>query len=96
MILHVGQGMESIPDDEDEPFVLAHCIDADSQLAEDQDLKIVSTTKRLLSIAEKSRMIQANTTYKLLWQGYPVIIMGTSDLDNIFHPYELAVTKRNS
>lgn len=87
------QEMASIPNDADEPFVLAHHIDADSQLAEDQDLKIVFTTKRLLSIAEKSRTIQADATYKLLWQGYPVIIMGTSDIDNVFHPYVLAVTK---
>jgi hypothetical protein len=84
---------KSIPEDLDEPFVVASTIHAESTLLEEQDLKIVFSTKRLLSIARKLRMIQADATYKLLWQGFPVIIVGTSDKDNVFHPYLLAVIK---
>ena len=30
---------------------------------------------------------QYHLTYKLIWQGYPVLICGTSDRDRHFHPF---------
>ena len=38
-------------------------------------------------------MLQTDATYKLTWQGYPVLLVGTSDADKVFHPFALAVTK---
>ncbi|OAF65399.1 hypothetical protein A3Q56_06891 [Intoshia linei] len=35
--------------------------------------------------------IQAHATYKLICQGYPVLIAGTSDMNKRFHPVNLAV-----
>ena len=81
------------PTELDEPFVLAYHVHAESFVVEEQDLKIVVTTKRLLSLAKKSRMVQTDGTFKLVWQGYPVILAGTSDANNVFHPFALAVLK---
>ena len=41
-------------------------------------------------------MIQCDATYKLTWQGYPVLLAGTSDSARVFHPFLLAVTKVES
>ena len=49
------------------------------------------TTKRLSLIANKSSKIHADATYKLNWQGFPVLIVGTTDSDRKFHPIGLSV-----
>lgn len=86
-----------IPQDEDEPYVLDFLILADSYDVEEQDIKIVITTPRLLSLARKfMRLVQADATYKLIWQGYPYLLVGTSDANYVFHPFVAAVTKGES
>lgn len=82
-----------IPTNEDEPFVLDHLIRAESLDIDEQDLKIVISTKRLLQNLKKSAMVQIDATYKLIWQGYPVMILGTSDKNQVFHPFGLAICK---
>lgn len=74
-----------IPNDEDEPFALDHLISAESLNIDEQDLKIVISTKRLLRNLKKSVMVQIEAKYKLIWQGYPVMVLGTSDKDQVFH-----------
>ena len=34
----------------------------------------------------------ADATYKLIWQGYPVLLVGTTDRAKKFHPFGLSVT----
>jgi len=46
---------------------------------------------RLLRTMEKTEMIQIDATYKLNWQGYPVMVFGTSDCNQVFHLFGLAV-----
>jgi hypothetical protein len=84
---------KNVPAELDEPFVLACHIHAESFVVEEQDLKIVISTRRLLSLARKSRMMQTDGSYKLVWQGYPIILVGTSDVNNTFHPFVLAILK---
>ncbi|CAF4641731.1 unnamed protein product [Rotaria sp. Silwood2] len=33
----------------------------------------------------------SDATYKLVWQGFPVLIIGTTDLNKAFHPFGLAI-----
>jgi hypothetical protein len=80
------------PRDEDEPFVLDYLVEAKSRNVDDRDLKIVISTRRLLSLCRRSPLVQIDATYKLIWQGYPVIIAGTTDKNKVFHPFLLAVT----
>ena len=83
-----------VPLNEDEPYVLDFKIFAESYDIEDQDLKIVISTRRLLSLAEKHmRLVQTDATYKLIWQGYPFLLVGTSDANYVFHPFAVAITK---
>ena len=45
----------------------------------------------MLNIASISSHINADATYKLIWKGYPVLIIGTTDLNKVFHPFGLAI-----
>ena len=51
---------------------------------------IFITTKRLLNLVSRATKIHADATHKLLWQGLPVHIVGTTDLDHHFHPFSVA------
>ena len=53
--------------------------------------RVFFTTKRLVEIATKTNKIHADATYKLIWEGAPVLMDGTTDLDRHFHPYGINV-----
>ncbi len=52
---------------------------------------IYISSVRLLNIASMSSHIHADATYKLVWQDFPVLIIGTTDLNKAFHPFGLAI-----
>jgi hypothetical protein len=55
--------------------------------------RLVFSSQRLLNhvSADNFRQIAADATYKLLWHGYPVFVIGTSDANRTFHPVCIAV-----
>jgi len=83
----------TLPDDEDKAFVPNFYINyADDDEDEDEkEFRIFVTTKRLLRIAKKSSKIHADATYKLVWEGMPVLMIGTTDMDRHFHPFGIGV-----
>jgi hypothetical protein len=82
----------TIPDKDDEVFVGNFQISLNDDVLEDNIvMRIFFTTKRLIRLTMFNRKhICADATYKLIWQGYPVLIVGTTDIDRVFHPYGLA------
>jgi hypothetical protein len=89
---------QKTPDSDDEAFVCSHEVQYEDEIDDDENMeengnkfRFFLTTKRLLSIAIKSNKIHADATYKLIWQGFPVLIVGTTDLDRKFHPICLSV-----
>ncbi|CAF0964252.1 unnamed protein product [Adineta steineri] len=94
-----GRHMD-VPLNENESFVVSYQIiyaDEDTEDIEDNDdfnenkFRIFISSVRLLTIASISSHICADATYKLIWQGYPVLIIGTTDLNKVFHPFGLAI-----
>ena len=79
------------PSCDDDAFVLKYTVLAQSTDSDEQDIKIVISTPRLLQLMRKSPMVQTDATYKVIWQGYPSIVIGTTDKDQVFHPFALAV-----
>jgi hypothetical protein len=49
------------------------------------------SSKTLLKLALNVNHIHADATYKLIWQGYPVLVVGTIDKIRQFHPFELCI-----
>ena len=80
----------SIPDNEDQVFVSKHDVHNTNNVS---TKRILFTTKRLVRITEFNQYhLRADATYKLIWQGYPVLIIGTTDREKAFHPFGLAVS----
>jgi len=48
--------------------------------------RIFATTLRLLGLLKLSSVIMTDATYKLIWQGYPCIVVGVVDNNKNFHP----------
>lgn len=49
------------------------------------------SSKLLLKSAINVQKIHTDATYKLVWQGYPILQIGTTDLYRKYHPFGLAV-----
>ena len=102
-LLSLLQTHASISDDDDKPFILYQLkideYDKQESFPENEfDIPIGEkssrffiTTRRLLSIAALSKFIHADSTYKLIWNNFPVLICGTSDQDKVFHPFGISV-----
>jgi len=91
-----------IPDSEDLPFVVSYQIkyydELEVDITEREDpndsvahFRIFISTKRLLVNCTKANNIHVDATYKLIWEGMPVIIVGSTDCDRHFHPSGIAV-----
>jgi len=40
-----------------------------------------------------TEVVQIDATYKVTWNGYPLMLVGTTDQDRAFHPFGVAVCK---
>lgn len=79
----------SIPEDQDEPFVLRYQTnDEDGNMF----FRFAISTPRMLSNCVGINQICVDATYKLVWQGFPFIVVGTVDRAKKFHPLAFALT----
>lgn len=59
----------TVPDNENEPFVIKYEIRIDDKVPEASILRVCLSSKALLKIAMKTKHICADATYQLMWQG---------------------------
>lgn len=69
----------------DSPYVV-HDLSSDNKY-----FRFFMTSTALIEKARGAHSLQADATYKLMWQGFPVLIVGTTDLDRKFHLIGVAV-----
>ncbi|RNA32158.1 hypothetical protein BpHYR1_024800, partial [Brachionus plicatilis] len=82
---------ERTPDDPNVMFCPMHQIDRDRGII--TALRIFLTTMKLLSLVEEDvEMLATDSTYKLVWNGYKVLLVGSCDREKKFHPFGIAVT----
>lgn len=90
-----------LPESDDAAFVVSYTVGyEDEELEDDEDedenenrgpyFRIFVSTKRLLKSASISKKIHSDATYKLVWEGFPILVVGTTDMDRHFHPFGLA------
>lgn len=91
-----GAKKKEVPSDQDEAFVLRHHVEAEFQNTEDQCLKVVLSTPRLLKSMTKRKMVQIDAAYKLNWQGFSVMVVGIRDCSNVFYPFTIALCNGES
>lgn len=75
-----------IPNDIDEPFCLSF-----SHHAKNGAFNAVFSTIRLLSFAQNPHW-SADSTYKLVWQNYPINIVGAFDAAGKFHMLAISIS----
>lgn len=78
-----------VPENPHQSFVLDYNTD---DVDDQATFKFVISTKHLISQLDLAKNVHADSTYKLVWQGFPVLIIGTTDRDLHFHVVALAVT----
>ena len=74
--------------DDDKSFVLNYLIEQENTQCR---FRFFVTTRRLLSQLKLSSIIMTDATYKLIWQGYPCIVVGVVDNNKSFHPVGFVV-----
>ena len=42
-------------------------------------------------MTKKNKHLCADATYKLIQHGYPILLVGTTDRDKVFHPFGIAM-----
>lgn len=83
--INIGQFMEwcqartNVPEYDHDAYVL------DMETNEEAgNVRVVLSTRHLLQETAKSTVLHADGTYKLIWQGFPVIVVGTTDAERKF------------
>ena len=74
-----------LPENPHEAFVIVHEISEDA-------FRFVLSSKYLLELACDVDILHVDAIHKLVWQGYPVLIVGTTDKQQKFHPLCLTVS----
>ena len=62
-----------------------YSIQDDNQKDEDTRLTVIFSTKKLLKHFSKSDVVHLDATYRLNWQGFPVMIIGVSSSTGKFY-----------
>lgn len=73
--------LTTCPDALDKPFVLQYVCDAANEM-----FRMVFSTRRLIELAKRVQVLVVDATYKLIVEGFPLIICGTIDMMRQFHP----------
>ena len=73
-----------VPDNDIEAYIPYYNIQDDVDQADKTRFCIIFSTKRLLSFLTKSSTLHIDATYRLNWQGYPVMIVGVSSATGKF------------
>ena len=74
-----------------EPFVLSFEIHYNLLVPASSTFSLSISTKFLLKLMLTTWHLCADATYKLICQGFPVLISGTTDLQRHFHPVSVSI-----
>lgn len=81
---------DKVPENENQAFIVMFNRSTPGQV-ENQWFRFFISTPRFLKMSAKAETLHADGTYKLIIQGYPVIIVGSSDMARKFHMIGMAV-----
>lgn len=80
-----------VPSNENEPFIVNYHVHIDDDDRENSKFRFFVSTKLLLKSAVTVDKMHTDATYKLIWQGFPVLLFGTTDSNRKFHPFGASV-----
>lgn len=89
-IIAWAETLQTVPEDVASPFILNY--ESSEQGASPKYFRFIMSSKQLLQNATKSNIIQTDATYKLIWNGFPVFVLGTTDKNKKFHLIAIGVS----
>ncbi|XP_055307394.1 uncharacterized protein LOC129571604 [Sitodiplosis mosellana] len=82
----------NVPSNEDEPFIVSYDMHIDDENNEKSTFRFLVSTKLLLKSAVSVEKVHTDATYKIVWQGFPILLIGTTDSNRKFHPFGVCVS----
>ena len=84
--------------DEDAALVIGQHIEDSAVEDRVPSFQVTLSTRRLVQLLKKTRHwpLHIDGTYKLTWQGFPVLISGITDVQHRFHPVSLSLVSHGS
>lgn len=83
----------SIPNESNRAFVVKYDINSENKT--NQYIRVLISTKYLLELATKNpNFACTDGTYKLIYQGHPVLLIGHVDKARQFHPIGVSITTK--
>lgn len=79
------------PVEQNEPFIVDYFVAVNEINTAESVFRFLVSSKYLLQKAADVDKLHADATYKLVWQGQPVLLVGTTDSDRHFHPLGISV-----
>lgn len=80
-----------VPPNENEPFIVNYYVHIDDDNFENSKFRFFVSSKLLLKSAVTVDKMHTDATYKLIWQGFPILLFGTTDSNRKFHPFGASV-----
>lgn len=80
-----------VPSEDTEPYVVDYVIRINESKPDESEFRFLISSKKLLEAAINVDKIHTDATYKLIWQGFPVLLVGTTDMYRQFHIFGIAV-----
>ena len=72
------RGRTEVPENDTDGYIPYHSIKDDVNSDEQTRFCVIFSTRRLLDFFTKSDVIHLDATYRLNWQGFPVMVVGVS------------------
>lgn len=91
-LISLCQRYNQTPTLDDEVFILDYSYEIEEDMV--NGFQVIFSTRRLLLLSQHAKNIHVDGTYKLVFQGYPVLIIGYSDANRRFHPIALSLSMR--
>lgn len=80
---------QMVPVDEHEPYISNYSVEENVKSGA---FRFFVTTKKLMNFAlDMKTHICIDTNHKLIWQGFPIFVVGSTDLENKFHCFGLCI-----
>lgn len=80
-----------IPIEKTEPFIVDYEVLVNERNPDESEFRFMVSSKQLLELAINVKKVHTDATYKLIWQGFPVFFVGTTDEHRQFHMFGIAV-----
>lgn len=83
------QDNSALPESDTKAFVLNY--EMNDKDPSNVDFRYFVTSKKLLKLGIGCEQIHVDASYKIMWEGFPMLVIGVTDLHRSFHPIGAAV-----